>query len=257
MHFALHTVKANCTPNAVHIARMKEKYLPDYAKRLIQAREKAGFETAKAATEYHGWKYDTYIQHERGERGIKKVAASYARAFHVSEAWLLTGEGSGGVNAVPLVGQVGAGAEVQMDHEDLGSSLGYVELPFNVPEELVGLIVVGDSMRPRYDAGDVILVYRDQRSPVEVYLGEEAAVRISDGRRYLKRIIRGYQAGLYNLESWNATTIENVAIEWIGEIYLAVRAGQIRRIARNQQQASARRAKVRTMAGTKELDFGS
>lgn len=38
---------------------------------------------------------DTYHQHENGQRGIGRVAADYAKAFKVSEAWLLTGEGQG------------------------------------------------------------------------------------------------------------------------------------------------------------------
>lgn len=65
---------------------------PDEAKRLQQAREAMNFKTAKDAATYFGWKYDSYIQHERGERGISKAAPKYAKAFRVSKAWLLTGE---------------------------------------------------------------------------------------------------------------------------------------------------------------------
>lgn len=59
------------------------------------ARENAGFETAKSAALFFGWRYDTFSQHERGLRGYAKSADRYAKAFKVSEGWLLTGEGRG------------------------------------------------------------------------------------------------------------------------------------------------------------------
>lgn len=68
---------------------------PDFAKRLEQARIDRGFRTAKDAARYYGWTYETYIQHEQGIRGISRAAGKYAKAFRVSEGWLLTGEGSG------------------------------------------------------------------------------------------------------------------------------------------------------------------
>lgn len=68
---------------------------PDFAKRLEQARIERGFRTAKEAARYYGWIYETYIQHEQGIRGISRAAGKYAKAFRVSEGWLLTGEGGG------------------------------------------------------------------------------------------------------------------------------------------------------------------
>lgn len=257
VHFALLPVKAKRTLDGVHNARMMDRSLPDYAKRLIRAREKRGFDTARAAADYFGWNYTSYSQHERGERGIKKVAANYARAYRVTEAWLLTGEGGDLFRVVPVMGYVGAGAEVLPDFEQTPpEGLFEVELPFAVPDDLIGLAVTGESMMPRYDDGDVILVHREQRNPVDAYLGEEAAVRTGEGRRFLKRLVRGYEPGRYNLESWNAKTIEDVVIEWIGEIYLTVRSGQIRRIERSQRQTAVRQIQRRARTGTAELDLG-
>ncbi|MFT4347721.1 XRE family transcriptional regulator, partial [Bartonella ancashensis] len=42
--------------------------------------------------EYFGWNYSSYIQHEQGVRGISRAFAKYAKAFKVSEGWLLAGE---------------------------------------------------------------------------------------------------------------------------------------------------------------------
>ncbi len=68
---------------------------PDYAKRLEHARTARGFKTAKSACDFFGWNYNSYAQHEQGNRGISRVSAKYAKAYRVSEAWLLTGEGTG------------------------------------------------------------------------------------------------------------------------------------------------------------------
>ena len=68
---------------------------PAPAKRLEQARIAKNFKTMKDAAKFHGWSYETYQQHEKGTRGIGRAVDKYARAFRVSSAWLLTGEGRG------------------------------------------------------------------------------------------------------------------------------------------------------------------
>lgn len=108
VHYAHSTVKAKRTPDPVHVARMADDR-PEPAKRLQLARERRGFESAQAAADFFGWNYDTYIQHERGERGLTRAAKKYSPAYRVSEGWLLTGEGKGpdgeqtAVIAAPLV----------------------------------------------------------------------------------------------------------------------------------------------------------
>lgn len=66
------------------------------AQRLKRAREAAGFATATDAATRFRWKVPTYLGHENGSRGFRgQTAAKYAKAFRVSQAWLLTGEGQG------------------------------------------------------------------------------------------------------------------------------------------------------------------
>jgi repressor LexA len=135
---------------------------------------------------------------------------------------------------VHIMGYVGAGAAVDPDFEQVpADGLATVTLPFALPDEMIGLEVRGDSMLPRYDDGDMIVVYREQRRPLDSFFGEEAAVRTKDGRRYLKTIARGKTRGTVTLLSFNARPIENVRLDWIGEIYVAVRAGQLRRMRQN------------------------
>ena len=41
-------------------------------------------------------------------------------------------------------------------------------------------------MLPKYENGDIIVVYREQRHPISSFYGEEAAVRLKTGERYLE-----------------------------------------------------------------------
>ncbi|TIP70342.1 MAG: hypothetical protein E5X53_28265 [Mesorhizobium sp.] len=62
------------------------------------------------------------------------------------------------------------------------------------------------------------------------FFGEDAAVRTAEGRRFIKTIMRG-ESGV-NLISWNAAPIENVRLEWIGEIFAALPPSAVRQVAR-------------------------
>jgi repressor LexA len=148
------------------------------------------------------------------------------------------------LNSVPIMGRVGAGATIEPEHEQVPpEGLGEVELPFPIAEETVAFEVAGDSMLPKYENGDIIVVYRDQRHPVSSFYGEEAAVRLRTGERYLKTIERGKSPTVVNLTSFNAKPISGVRLEWIGEICVTLPRGQIERLrskaARTRKAAKA------------------
>jgi len=83
-----------------------------------------------------------------------------------------------GLNAVPIMGRVGAGAVIEPENEQVPpEGLGDIELPFPIEDELVAFEVSGDSMLPKYENGDVIVVYREQRHPLSSFYGEEAVVQ--------------------------------------------------------------------------------
>ena len=148
-----------------------------------------------------------------------------------------------GLNSVPIMGRVGAGAVMEPDHEQVPpEGLGEIDLPFPIEDELVAFEVSGDSMLPKYENGDVIVCYRDQRHPLSSFYGEEAAVKLKTGERYLKTIERGKGTGLVNLSSFNAKPINGVKLDWIGEICVTLPRGQIARL-RAKAAARARKAK--------------
>src|SRR5215213_7860480 len=154
------------------------------------------------------------------------------------------------LNSVPIMGRVGAGATIEPEHEQVPpEGLGDVELPFPIWEETIAFEVVGDSMLPKYENGDVIVVFKEQRHPVSSFYGEEAAVRLKTGERYLKTIERGKSATLVNLTSFNAKSINGVKLDWIGEICVTLPRGQIERL-RAKAAARARKA-AKGQAGRK------
>jgi len=135
------------------------------------------------------------------------------------------------LNSVPIMGRVGAGAVIEPENEQVPpEGLGEVELPFPIAEEIIAFEVAGDSMLPKYENGDIIVVYRDQRHPLSSFYGEEAAVRLKSGERYLKTIERGKSASSVNLTSFNAKPINGVKLDWIGEICVTLPRGQIERL---------------------------
>ena len=145
------------------------------------------------------------------------------------------------LDRVPLMGRIGAGGDIEPDYEQVvADELGTVRVPVALPGELIAFEVKGDSMIPRYNAGDVVVVWAEQKRATETFFGEEAAVRTRDGRRYLKTITAGKTRSVVTLTSWNAKPIRDVKLEWIGEIYLVIRAGQIARIASRRPRARRR-----------------
>lgn len=130
---------------------------------------------------------------------------------------------------VPLMGRVGGGAEIEPDFEQVPpDGLDQIELPFPVRGDVVAFRVEGESMRPAYRDGDVVLVRGEQLRDTDDFIGKEVAVRTVDGKRYLKELQRGQRRGQYDLYSHNATVITGARIAWVGEICAVVKADQLR-----------------------------
>ena len=167
--------------------------------------------------------------HDR--RGVTtETLMALAPVLKTTAAWLLEGVGEPTPgNTVQVVGRIGAGAEILPEFEQIPpEGLYEIEVPFPISNDAIAFHVEGDSMWPRYDPGDVIICWR-QGTNVDEVVGWEAAVRTTDGKRYLKRIQRGGSSGTFDLESHNAAPIRGVRIEWAAEIKGVVRTGQWRR----------------------------
>lgn len=188
--------------------------MSEAAERLRAARVAAGFKTTAEAARAFGWNYPTYAGHENGSRGLTRDnVRRYAKHFRVSPEWLLYGTGEATRKPVPLVGFIGAGAEV-FPFDD-GGSLEEIEAPPGCGPNAVAVKVTGESMMPRYLIGDV-LIYEEHTSLREAD-GEECVVALTDGRVFVKTVhMEG--GGLVTLESWNYPLMRNMEPKWVAPI---------------------------------------
>lgn len=183
----------------------------------------------------------SYVQRlEKGDRNLAvKHLDSFASALGVTARELVPAQD--GSTTVKVVGRIGAGQEILPEMEQLPpDGLFQIEVPFAVPENTLAFEVEGESMWPRYDSGDVVLCWREGTNAAEV-VGWEAAVLTDRGQRYLKRILHGSKAKLFNLESFNAPVIRDVRLQWVSKVQAVVRAGEWRQIGRATQKAIAKR----------------
>lgn len=130
---------------------------------------------------------------------------------------------------VRVMGYIGAGAEIEPDFEQVPpEGLKQLSLPFPLPDGLIAFEVKGESMLPFYKDGHAVIVWEDQKRPLEYFYGEDAVVRTSAGRRYIKTIERGFNG--VNLRSFNAPLIEDVHLEWVGEIFAVMPRSQLKNL---------------------------
>lgn len=216
MHNAHRAVKSKRIPEICFLHDMDFDDRPDAAKRLEEARMARKFATAKDAARFHGWVYETYIQHEQGTRGISRAASKYAKAFKVSEGWLLTGEGPApekGETMTKIVGKAGAGPDGAVLFATGDGYFGEVPAPEGATENTSALEVEGDSMRGLANDGWLIF-YDEKESPREDHMGEPCVCFLEDDRVLVKTPYPGSQPGLFHLESVNAPMMRDIAVRY-------------------------------------------
>jgi len=190
--------------------------------RLQWARERAGFDTATEAARALGIAEPTYLGHENGSRGFRRVAERYARRFGVSLEWLITGRTppqaavSEQQRVVSLVGYVGAGAEAHFYGEAQGP-LEEATAPEGATSSTVAVEIRGDSLGSFFDRW--LVFYDDVKSPVTGDLiGRLCVCGLVDGRVLIKKIQRSKSRGLFHLLSQFDEPILDVAIDWAARV---------------------------------------
>jgi phage repressor protein C with HTH and peptisase S24 domain len=197
--------------------------------RLRFAREQAGFARASDAARAMGIEEPTYLGHENGSRGLSRAAPRYARFFGVSLDWLIDGRGmrlggGSGIAAAPpavpprnaeIGGPARFGEKIPAYGQAVGGRDGEFILNGNrivdvlAPPSLQGVpdayavYVVGDSMEPRYFAGEAVFV--NPRLPVRRGDFVVAQIAVEDGEpphAYIKRFV-ARDARLLRLEQFN------------------------------------------------------
>jgi transcriptional regulator with XRE-family HTH domain len=123
---------------------------------------------------------------------------------------------------VPVLGNIGAGGQIlyyaDPDDELDVANFRHVPRPPLAQGRLMALEVVGSSMLPKYEEGDVIYIRRDHDGILPTYLNKYCAVRTADGGTFLKILSPGSEAGRYTLRSLNAPDMENVEVTWAARV---------------------------------------
>ena len=226
--------------NAAKAARWHIPFMR-YANNLKALQVAKGW-TIDQAAEAMGISRGGYLKIQRGENRLTSTTLDLAaRAFGVTTAEII---GSPNLLTIPVMGRVGAGAQIEPEFEQVGpDGLFEVEIAIPFPPDMIGFEVVGDSMYPRYDDGDVVICSRDGE-PQAISNGDEAAVRTSDGRRFLKKVMRSGEA--FDLESHNAPPIRGVGLEWASPVVLTVHRSRWRKLGNgngNGKAANGRKSK--------------
>jgi|CXWL01.1.fsa_nt_gi repressor LexA len=117
---------------------------------------------------------------------------------------------------------IGAGGailfSVDPDEELNNTDIPTVPRPPLVAGRVMALEVIGESMLPKYEAGDVIYIRRDHEGVLPQYLGQYCAVRTGDGGTFLKILAQGTELGRYTLRSLNASDMENLEVLWASPV---------------------------------------
>ena len=155
---------------------------------------------------------------ENGERAIESWKAKLAGALCCDESDLIGSFSTNVTGTIPIVGYVGAGAEVfPIDDHNKGEGMDRIECPREIdPAKGVAVEVRGDSMEPLIGEGDV-LFYNERFPGVPAeFLNKRCVVWLHDGKCLVKKIRKGKQVGHYNLESLNPKDagIENVLVQY-------------------------------------------
>jgi phage repressor protein C with HTH and peptisase S24 domain len=131
----------------------------------------------------------------------------------------LIGDGPRGVQSVPLLGLAQAGAGGYFDDSGFPAGKGWDEIALPSPndEHAYALEISGDSMRPAYRDGDVIVV-----SPgTPIRRGDRVVVRTTGGEVMVKELKRR-TAKTLELQSLNPAHADRVLgaddVEWIARI---------------------------------------
>lgn len=129
---------------------------------------------------------------------------------------------------LPIAGKVGAGGTILFEAEEMYDGP-KVPRPPGAYGRILALEVVGVSMLPKYEDGDVVYVNRDIEGIPPNAIGDYCAVRTADGATFLKILAKGSEPGRYTLRSLNAPDMENEEVVWAAPV-LWVMQGAARKL---------------------------
>jgi len=123
--------------------------------------------------------------------------------------------------SIPIFGYAGAREAVDVLEDGQHTAIDHLQLP-SVADGYAAVIVRGESMRPVYNPGDILLFRPPSVRPwpLEQVLGRDCVVVTEQGRAYVKRLRRGREAGVVDLISYNPAVepIYDVRLRWAAPV---------------------------------------
>lgn len=183
--------------------------------RIKEVRKKFGITATKLAEMVDiSRPYMSQIENNTGgKRPSGDLLMRFAAALDVPVSKLFPSD-----QAIAVAGRIGAGAEVQLvDAYEKGDGLYQVACPDGLSSSgVVAVEVVGDSMAPIIQPGDVLFFSRHFFGIDENALGRVSICETEDGRALVKHITKGRDSGTFDLMSANNTTAAeySVRLKW-------------------------------------------
>jgi transcriptional regulator with XRE-family HTH domain len=192
--------------------------MPDYsrmANETLRAARKAKKLTLEALAADIGISVSQLSRIERGEREARFAEVQkIAERLGLGVADLVDGADEG--DTVPVVGYVGAGAEMSFFAEGQGE-IDRVKAPEGSTKKTVATIIRGTSLGELFDRW---LVYYDQirTPPTSDMIGTLCVVGLADGRTLVKKLQRGQMEDTYTLISNTEPPIYDAEVDWAARV---------------------------------------
>lgn len=176
-------------------------------RRLREARQSRGYRSAAEAARQFQWNVTSYQQAENGTRPpTRDKITEYARKFHVSVSWLLTGSGTpeeSEIRTVPFLGQVDqdSGALVSSDpatRPEVTAPPGATEFTAAIRARGGGRVV---------SAGALLYFENNRQRATDAMLGKLCVIALRNGDIVVRRLEPGSRPGVYTLFSFVEPTI--------------------------------------------------
>jgi transcriptional regulator with XRE-family HTH domain len=190
-------------------------------------REERGW-THERAAEAMGVSRSQFIKLERGERRMTQdYIDRAARAFTVSKSKII---GDDRPATIPIIGRVGASADGLIIHDTDHGPFGEIEAPTGASGDEAAVEVEGHSMGMYAPDGSLVL-YHDRRNPPTTdLLGEVCVVGLPDGRILVKRLLRGSEPRLFDLESLVGETLRDQRVDWAAVVSIVIHPRHARQL---------------------------
>lgn len=215
--------------------------MKDVLERIEQRLEALGISATRASRDA-GLSDDAIRNMRRALEADDRKGVSTATLFALAPvlkttaSWLIDGTTPAEPALVPVVGFAGADSEGYLIQGSGDPIHERAPIAPGGTSQSVAVWLKGTSMRGIADDGSLIYFENQQNPPTPDMIGYPCVVELEDGRVLFKRLLRGTESGLFDLESTYGEKISDVRIRWAAEPTAIIPPRQAKRIARRADE---------------------